>query len=54
VERLLAVALTYKLGAVDIQIHDHRILPASEYDGFTGNTRVGVDFLMRGRRAARK
>jgi len=47
VKRYLATTRTHRLGTVDIQIHDHRILPASDYDRFTGNIWPGVDFLMR-------
>ena len=47
VEGSLAGALTDGLGALDIQIHHHRILPASDHDGFTGDVRTGIDFLVR-------
>jgi hypothetical protein len=47
VKRYLAITRTLRLGTVDVQIHDHRILPASDYDGFTGDIWPGVDFLMR-------
>jgi hypothetical protein len=30
VERLVAAALICRLGTIDIQIHDNRILPASD------------------------
>jgi len=46
VEWFLAVALTYRLGTLDIQIHDNRILPASDDHGFTGDIRTGIDFLI--------
>jgi hypothetical protein len=39
----LAITLTDKLGAIDIQVHDHRILPASDDNSFTGDIRPGVD-----------
>jgi hypothetical protein len=46
-EGFLAAALTYRLGTLDIQIHDNRILPASDYHGLTRHIRASVDFLMR-------
>jgi hypothetical protein len=51
VEWFLAVAHIYRLGTLDIQIHDHWILPASDYHGLTRDIRAGIEFLMRdGRR----
>jgi hypothetical protein len=47
VEWFLPVALTYRLGTLDIQIHDYGILPASNDDGFTGDIRTGIYFLVR-------
>jgi hypothetical protein len=35
VEWLLVVAFTNRLGTLDIQIHDNRVLPASDDHGFT-------------------
>lgn len=34
-------------GTLDIQIHDYGILPASDYDGFTGHIQASVNLLMR-------
>ena len=45
-EWFLAVSLTDRLGTLDIQIHDHRILPASDDDGFAGDIPTGIEFLM--------
>lgn len=47
VERFLAAALTGRLRALDVQVHDNRILPASHYYCFTRHIRAGVDLLMR-------
>jgi hypothetical protein len=46
-EWFLAAALTCRLGTLDIQIHDNRILPAPDDHGLTGYIWAGVDFLVR-------
>jgi len=43
----LAFALVSRLGTLDVEIHDHRILPASDYHRFTRHIWAGVNFLMR-------
>ena len=35
VEWMLAAAITCRLGTLDVQIHDHGILPVSHYHCFT-------------------
>ena len=47
VEWSLAFALICRLGTLDVEIHDHRILPASDYHRFTRHIWAGVNFLMR-------
>jgi hypothetical protein len=47
VEWLLASALIYRLRALDVEVHNHGILPASDYHGFTRHIGTGVNFLMR-------
>lgn len=43
----LVCALTYRFRTLDLEIHDHRILPASNYHSFAWHIRTGVNFLMR-------
>src|SRR5215469_260910 len=43
----LVFALVSRLGTLDVEIHDHRILPASDYHRFTRHIWAGVNFLMR-------
>jgi hypothetical protein len=47
VEWFLASALIHRLRTLDVQIHNHGILPASDYHCFTRHIWAGVDFLMR-------
>ena len=46
-EWFFASALIYRLRTLDVEIHDHRILPASDYHSFTRHIWTGVNFLMR-------
>ena len=47
VEWFLAGALNYRLGTLDIQVHDNWVLPASDYYGLTRHIWAGADFLAR-------
>jgi len=47
VEWLFASASIYRLRTLDVEIHDHRILPASNDHSFTRHIWTGVNFLMR-------
>jgi len=47
VEWFFAGALSCRLGTLDIQIHDNRILSASDDHGLTRRIRLCVDFLVR-------
>jgi hypothetical protein len=47
VEWFLAYALICRLGTLDVEIHDDRILSASDYHCFTRHIWAGVNFLMR-------
>ena len=40
-------ALIYRLRTLDVEIHDHRILPTSDYHCFTWDIWTCVNFLMR-------
>ncbi|HXY49287.1 MAG TPA: hypothetical protein VEI01_07540 [Terriglobales bacterium] len=44
---MTAAALIWRLGTLDVQIHDHGILSASDYHCFTRHIWAGIDFLMR-------
>ena len=44
---MLTVDLTCRLGTLDIEIYDDRVLATSDYHGFTRNIWAGIDFLMR-------
>jgi hypothetical protein len=46
VEWSLAFAVIYRLWTLDIQVHDHWILPASDYHRFTRHIWASVNFLM--------
>jgi len=43
----LAFALVSRLGTLDVEIHDHRILAASDDHRFTRHIWAGVNFLVR-------
>src|SRR5215472_10611884 len=47
VKRPLACAVICRLGALDVEIHDDWVLPASDDHCFTRHIRAGVNFLMR-------
>ena len=47
VEWFLVAARTHRLWTLDIQIHDNRILPASDHHRLTRYIYPGIDFLMR-------
>ena len=47
VEWFLVAVRTHRLWTLDIQIHDNRILPASDHHGLTRYIYPGIDFLMR-------
>jgi hypothetical protein len=47
VKRFLTWAFARGLGTLDIQIHDNRILPASDDHSLARHVRVSIDFLMR-------
>ena len=47
VEWLFVSALIYRLRTLDVEIHDHRILPASDDHRFTRHIWTRVNFLMR-------
>lgn len=42
----LVAALTYRLRTLDIEIHDYRMLAASDYHGLAWHILAGIDFLM--------
>ena len=46
-ELLLAFAVIYRLRTLDVQIHHHGFLPASDHNRFTRHIQAGVNFLMR-------
>lgn len=46
-ERSVAGALTCRFRTFDVEIHDHRILPASDDHSFAWHIRTGVNFLVR-------
>jgi hypothetical protein len=46
VEWTLVVTLTQRFGTLDIQVHDNRLLAASDNHGLTRHIWAGVDFLM--------
>ena len=43
---MLTVDLSCRLGTLDIEIYDDRVLATSDYHCFTGNIWAGIDFLM--------
>lgn len=43
---MLAAALIRRFGTLDVQIHDHGILSASDYHCFTRHICAGIDLLM--------
>ena len=47
VEWFLVAAVAHGFRTLDVQVHDYRILSASDYHGLARHIGPGVDFLMR-------